>query len=121
VSDEIFDPNMDPDAGDASLWQPVVRSTQRRRAGVVLSVRVDPEIAAKLEHIARRRGVSMSVAARDALYAVVQQANAIPYGMRLADLAFSAKFATTSVTMAQQGSLTAGGLTLSQEVLLTAA
>lgn len=118
--DESFDPDMDSDAGDPTLWQPVDQAPRRRRAGVVLSVRIDPEIAARLEDVAKRRGVSMSVAARDALNAVVQQADVVPYGIRVADHFVSEEFATTSVTIAQRGSLTAGGLTGPRKLRLAA-
>ncbi len=108
MTNEIFDPDSSVDAGDAGDWQPVERAPKRRKPGAVLSVRISSDTAQRLEAFAQRRGVSVSEAARDALAAVVQDAQVVPYGIRVADHEVSAKFATHSVTITQRGSLSVG-------------
>jgi hypothetical protein len=47
-----FDPDLDTDAGDPSEWEPV-EAARRRSPGLVLSVRVSPELAQALQQFAK--------------------------------------------------------------------
>jgi hypothetical protein len=57
------DPDLDTDAGDPGEWEPV-ETTRRRSPGLVLSVRVSPELAQALQQLAEVQRTSVSETAR---------------------------------------------------------
>jgi len=61
-----FDPDSDPDSGEAPAWQPASRG-RRREPGLVLSVRLTPELAEGLQALADSEKTTVSESARRVL------------------------------------------------------
>ena len=81
MTDQFFDPDAETNAGDATRWMEVRRSPKRRTPGVVLSVRVGPEILQALSAFARKQNMSVSEAARECLTAFVPHLENSPLGI----------------------------------------
>ena len=64
MTDMNFDPDADVDAGDPTAWEPVKRGERRRPVGMVLSVRLTPDLASGLQAVATSLGTTVSEAAR---------------------------------------------------------
>lgn len=122
MTDHAFEPDMDADAGDATRWVEVERRPKRRSPGVVLSVRIGPEVAAALAVFARQRGVSVSDAARECLTTCVSSVETPASGIvwtpdpSLRQIKASPRSGSAWVTFVQSGSTTTAVLVTSPEI-----